>query len=113
MENLFKSYTLEQAMESLSACREMLLSIYNKGNVPFDNDDANVINQSISTLYVLMNDTINELQVTPIFCALVKAQTKLHTQKIKSETNFFDTEDHKVDLAEAITFVEEAIDQLK
>ena len=61
----------------------------------------------------LMNDTVNELQETPLFCALVKAQTKLHTQIIKNDTTVFDTDNHKVDLAEAITFVEEAIDQLK
>ena len=52
MENLFKSYTNEQALESLNACRELLLNIQNKGNVPFDCDDANVIKQSISMLYV-------------------------------------------------------------
>ena len=49
---MFKSYTIAQAIESIGACKELLTKIYEKGDVPFDGDDTNVLNQSISTLYI-------------------------------------------------------------
>lgn len=110
---MFKSYTIAQAVESIGACKELLTKIYEKGDVPFDGDDANVLNQSISTLYILMNDTDLELQTTPVYCALAKAQVKLHTQKIKNEVNHFDNPNKKADLQEAIGIIDETLQMLK
>ena len=110
---MFKSYTIAQAIESIGACKELLTKIYEKGDVPFDGDDTNVLNQSISTLYILMNDTELECQTTPVYCALAKAQVKLHTQKIKNEVNYFDKPNKKTDLQEAIGIIDETLQLLK
>lgn len=110
---MFKIYTIPQAIETVGACRELLAKILAKGNVPFDNDDANVLKQSISTLFILMNDTKLEWQTTPVYCALAKAQIKLHTQRIKNEINFFEIPNKKADLEEAIGFIDETLELLK
>ena len=111
--NVFKSYTIEQAIESIGACKELLTKIYEKGNVPFDKEDSNVLNQSISTLYMLMTDIENKCQNTPVYCSIAKAQIKLHTQKIKNDISFFDIIDKKADLKEAIGLIEETVQLLK
>lgn len=113
MKMMFKTHTIAQAVESIGACRELLAKIYEKGDTPFDGEDANVLNQSISTLYILMNDTELEWQTTPVYCALAKAQIKLYTQKIKNEVNFFEIPNKKADLLEAIEFIAETLQLLK
>lgn len=110
---MFKTYTIAQAIESIGACKELLTKIYEKGDVPFNNEDSDVLNQSISTLYMLMTDTEFEWQTTPVYCALAKVQIKLHTQKIKNNIGFFDIQDKKADLQEAIGFIEETLKLLK
>lgn len=108
-----KSYTIAQAIESIGACRELLGKIYEKGDVFFDADDSNVLKQSISTLFILMNDTELEWQNTPVYCSLAKAVIKLHTQRIKNEVNFFDTLPKKTDLQEALIYIDEALSLLR
>jgi len=110
---MFKNYTIQQAIESIEACRELLAKIYEKGDVPFGDDDANVLKQSISTLYILMNDMELEWQTTTVYCTLAKAQIKLHTQRIKNEMNFFEIANKKADLEEAIEFIDETLSLLK
>lgn len=110
---MFNSYTIGQAKESLGACKTLLKQIYDKGNIPFDAEDSNVLDQSISTLYILMNDTDLELRTTPVFAALEKAQTKLHTQKIHNTVGFYESPDHKADLLESLTYIDETINLLE
>lgn len=107
--NIFSSYTNAQANESIEACKKLLTKIYEKGNVPINDEDANVLNQSISTLHLLMCDVETEWQSTPVYCALAKAQIKLHTQKIKNEMGFFDNADKKADLKESIGFIDDTL----
>lgn len=91
----------------------MLGKIYEKGDVFFDADDSNVLKQSISTLFILMNDTELEWQNTPVYCSLAKAVIKLHTQRIKNEVNFFNTLPKKTDLQEALIYIDEALSLLR
>lgn len=110
---MFKSYTKAQALETLDACHELLVKVLEKGNQSFDETDNNVLNNCISTLFILMTDTEEVLQTTPFYCALGKAKTKLHSQKIKNQTDFFNYRDIKTDMKEAIQYVTEAIGILK
>ena len=110
---MFNSYTIAQALETLDAIQELLKKVLEKGNQPFDESDSNVLNNCISTLYILMKDIKEELQTTPVYCVLVKAQTKLHTQNIKNQTGIFNSIDIKADITTAMLCVNDAIEILK
>ncbi len=107
--NIFNSYTNAQAKESIEVCKELLVKIYKKGNAPFNEEDANVLNQCISTLYLLLCDAALEWRTTPVCCALAKAQIKLHTQKIRNEVEVFEVADKKADLKEAVGYVDDTL----
>ena len=110
---MFKSYTIAQALESIGACRELLAKINEKGDVLFESEDSNVLKQSTSTLFILMNDTELDWKNTPVYCSLAKAVVKLHTQRIKNEVNFFDTLPKKTDMQEALVYIDETLSLLR
>ena len=111
--DMFKSYTLTQAFDNLLLCRGLLERIHDKGNVPFDKEDSKDLDKCISTLFVLMQDADIE-QPTSLICgALLKGQTMLHNQKNRNKTGFYVDFDQKIDLLEAIAYIDEAVELVK
>ena len=107
---MFKSYTINQAKEAIDSCSMLLSQIINKGNILFDSADKNVLDQCISTTFILINDL--EPEAASICESLTKAHIKLQSQRMKNDTGFFNTLDIKIDLKESISYLEEAVKKL-
>lgn len=106
---MFKSLTKEEAINSLEACQALLSKIYDKGNCAFDDDDANVLEQSIETVSRLLKDVDLNSGGIVVCEYLTKAQLKLYEQKIKNVTGFYGSTDQKAPLLKALSHIKEAL----